>query len=175
MKKKGFTLMELIVVIAIIGVLAAILVPAMLGHIKKAKITVANSTATDVIKTINAIVGDDAQHDSFATLGTGDFGFNVNVGTAIEEVVDDDDNKLSDYIGTYSDALANQDFAFYAKDGVAIAAAAKNGRYYGTYPAVLTNKNYDKLMTTNSMQFALDLAKDQLGIDVDDDVEDSDD
>lgn len=35
MNKKGFTLVELVVVIAIIGVLAAILVPTMMSYIRK--------------------------------------------------------------------------------------------------------------------------------------------
>ena len=43
--KKGFTLVELVVVIAIIGVLAAILVPTMLGVVQDSRITSANSAA----------------------------------------------------------------------------------------------------------------------------------
>lgn len=78
-KTKGFTLVELIVVIAIIAILAAILVPSMLTYIRNSRITQADANAKNVHTAAVAAV---TQAYVDGKLGAGD----VPTGTGIDVV-----------------------------------------------------------------------------------------
>lgn len=67
--KRGFTMVELVVVIAIIGVLAAILIPTIMGVVTKARVMSANSTATNIRKNIDMMLlhADEAHYGVIAS------------------------------------------------------------------------------------------------------------
>ncbi|MBP5362896.1 MAG: prepilin-type N-terminal cleavage/methylation domain-containing protein [Ruminococcus sp.] len=67
MKKKslkGFTLIEIIVVIGIIGVLAAILIPTMIGYVNKSKRASDVSSAREIYIKVIGVMSDEDQTDA---------------------------------------------------------------------------------------------------------------
>lgn len=70
--KKGFTLVELVVVIAIVGILSAIIVPILIGQTKEAHVASVNQTAGDVRKLLNAWIIQKNSEKIFTNIGNSD-------------------------------------------------------------------------------------------------------
>ena len=154
--KKGFTLIELIVVIAIIGVLAAILVPTMLGYVRKSKISSANSAASSVYKGINSAL---TELDEEGVDVGGLYILTWN-GSAWANAGDDDDLTLgtATLVGSEGARFDKKVANFFAdikkiksgiaaiKDGGCVAfAGATDKTYTGTYPGgVVTTDTYSE-------------------------------
>ena len=132
-KVKGFTLIELIVVIAIIAVLAAILIPSLMGWVGKSSLRTANTNAKAVATNGASVLADLETQGHYLS---GNF-----AGTA-EPTVDDvrkevaklagfsEDNEWGFY---YDSTLEKVTYAFWKKTG--------DSPYVGTYPEEATGKD----------------------------------
>ena len=143
MKKKGFTLIELIVVIAIIGVLAAILVPAMLGYVRKSKITTANTTAKSIYNAFNTALVDLDTIDASVDFSGGDYvgsSFSDTASGVLEKSV----------YGYFSDVAKVSAFTVSATDGACTGCGVLSGKYPGAYPIPWTVEGYKSASAGNS-------------------------
>jgi type IV pilus assembly protein PilA len=106
-KRKGFTLIELIVVIAILGILAAIAIPRIGGFTDSAK-EQADKVMASTIKNATAMAL--ANGDIVATNNTGSFTVKA-AGESVEDITGitkpSDDNGILTLISGYVDELTN--------------------------------------------------------------------
>ncbi|MEA4964913.1 MAG: leucine-rich repeat protein [Oscillospiraceae bacterium] len=70
--KNGFTLVELIVVIAILGILVAIAIPAYIGFVTRAKITADQVTLGSLNRATQVYYGEEPSSNPFEVIGTSD-------------------------------------------------------------------------------------------------------
>ena len=137
MKKttKGFTLVELIVVIAIIGVLAAILVPALMGYIADSKVNACNANAKNIY---NATADLCTKLEAKGEGGiTGRIKKGINGTARMTGLPDQRD--IDDQLGSGSSYV----YYIECKDGypdVVFCSKTENDFYVGSYPVGATDK-----------------------------------
>lgn len=155
MKKfKGFTLIELIVVIAIIGVLCAILVPTMMGWVTKSRVKTNNANAKQTFTACQEAITDADNHGWDWTAYQGK---NVTSGTTSYTAPTKAGEKvdlagLTNSLNTASTNTASWAVSVTKDGGATRAIFSTNGsNYTGRYPDEIEetkNENYSTNLLT---------------------------
>lgn len=155
MKKHGFTLIELVVVIAIIAVLASLLIPVMLHFIAKSKIMSSNSAAKDISTAISTAMVEMDTSDiqihlldgSFVYTGASfeaDKGYKIN--SAGKTNTADMQKLIRAKVYDHFNQITKLDAVSFAinKDGQCTGVGVIRGAYPGSYPIAINFEAYEE-------------------------------
>lgn len=135
-KVKGFTLVELIVVIAIIGVLAIVLIPNMLNYVKKARLTTANDAASKIGEQANLIAAE-MEMDGKTLTGTYSADFTLSGDAETKDLFA---TKLSDAVPDLKKGSPKVTITFDSTGQVSnvVYRESATAAYIGAYPTAVT-------------------------------------
>jgi type IV pilus assembly protein PilA len=152
--KKGFTLVELIVVLVILAILAALLVPALTGYIDKAN--------KEKVVAETRMVAMAVQTEASEAYGAAGAGKTLN-DTAADTKWEDDTTSTTDHIDNIKALaevvdLTNTTFeATITKDGKVSEVKYNSGAYTCTYNA--TNKTYETVDSKDKLANTVTISK----------------
>lgn len=115
MNNKGFSLVELIIVIAIMAILAAALAPQLMKYIEKSRVSTDASTCTSIESCVNAALANEAAYKQVAqkatTAGKSDFVFYIKAGPKFGNIKPNettvDDATCSEFANELKDSLSS--------------------------------------------------------------------
>ena len=108
MNNKGFSLVELIIVIAIMAILAAALAPQLMKYIEKSRVSTDASTCSSIESCVNAALADEEAYKQVAakaTGGTKDFQFLIKKGPKFTEIKSSGDSGSATTCSAFADEL----------------------------------------------------------------------
>lgn len=148
-KAKGFTLVELIVVIAIIGVLAVVLIPNMLSYVKKARLSTANDAASKIGEQANLIA---AEMEMEGKTLSGTYSASVTLTSTTDTVnATAFSDALNKAVDIKTGAWVTITFGSNGQVSNVVYRESASASYIGAYPTAITMKeiedNEDKLDT----------------------------
>ncbi|MBE5935119.1 MAG: type II secretion system protein [Lachnospiraceae bacterium] len=99
MNNKGFSLVELIIVIAIMAILSAALAPQLMKYIEKSRVSTDDSSCTSIETCVNAALAEEAVYKQLAEAGgAGNLVFNVDFSSA--DAMPSDGSNITMEVGT---------------------------------------------------------------------------